>query len=121
MIQYLYHNNILTMSEHRFYFKLAYTNQTIYYNIDLNSTMTSFILNTKHRIRENLNISENYDIEIIEAGQYNNVNGRDAELAPALTLTDTTLIEKYRNNYKDIAFYIRKIPFTNDDRSMIIY
>lgn len=119
MIHYLNHN-IITMSEHRFYFKLVYTCQTIHYDIDLNSTMTNFILNTKKRIRENFNISENHDIEIIEAGQYNNANGRDAELAPALTPSDTTLIEKYRNNYTDISFYVRKIPFTND-RSMIIY
>lgn len=119
MIQYFNHN-VLTMSEHRFYFKLVYTTQTIYYDIDLNSTMTNFILNIKKRIRENFNISENFDIEIIEAGQYHNANGRDAELAPALTPSDTTLIQKYRNTYKDISFYIRKIPFTND-RSMIIY
>ena len=119
MIQYLNHN-ILTMSEHRFYFKLVYTNQTIYYDIDLNSTMTNFILNTKNRIRENFDIPDNYDIEIIEVGQYNNANGRDAELAPALTPSDTTLIQKYRNTYKNTAFYVRKIPFTND-RSMIIY
>jgi hypothetical protein len=77
-------------------------------------------LNTKKRIRENFNIDNNYDIEIIEAGQYNNANGRDAELAPALRPSDTTLIQQYRNTYKDKSFYIRKIPFTND-RSMIIY
>jgi hypothetical protein len=78
--------------------------------------MTNFILNTKKRIRENFNIDNNYDIEIIEAGQYNNANGRDAELAPALT----SLIEKYRNTYKDTTFYIRKIPFTNNN-SFVIY
>jgi uncharacterized SAM-binding protein YcdF (DUF218 family) len=82
--------------------------------------MTNFILNTKNRIRENFNISENYDIEIIESGQYNNVNGRDAELAPALTPSDTIFIDKFRNTYTNITFYIRKIPFRNDN-SFVIY
>ena len=92
---------------HRFYFKMVDTSQTIYYDIELNSTITSFILNIKNKVRENFNIDNNYAIDIVEAGQFNNINGRDAELAPALEPSNLTLLQKYENNYKQTSFYIR--------------
>ncbi len=92
---------------HRFYFKMVDTSQTIYYDIELNSTIASFILNIKNKIRENFNIDNNYSIDIVEAGQFNNINGRDAELAPALEPSNLTLLQKYENNYKQTSFYIR--------------
>ena len=92
---------------HRFYFKMVDTSQTIYYDIELNSTIASFILNIKNKIRENFNIDNNYAIDIVEAGQFNNINGRDAELAPALEPSNLTLLQKYENNYKQTSFYIR--------------
>ena len=93
---------------HRFYFKIVYTSQTMYYDIELNSTIASFILNIKNKVRENFNIDNNYAIDIVEAGQFNNINGRDAELAPALEPSNLTLLQKYENNYKQTSFYIRK-------------
>ena len=92
---------------HRFYFKMVDTSQTIYYDIDINSTIACFILNIKNKIRENFNIDNNYAIDIVEAGQFNNINGRDAELAPALEPSNLTLLQKYENNYKQTSFYIR--------------
>lgn len=92
---------------HRFYFKMIDTSQTIYYDIELNSTIASFILNIKNKVRENFNIDNNYAIDIVEAGQFNNINGRDAELAPALEPSNLTLLQKYENNYKQTSFYIR--------------
>jgi hypothetical protein len=93
---------------HRFYFKMVDTSQTIYYDIELNTTIASFILNIKNKVRENFNIDNNYAIDIVEAGQFNNINGRDAELAPALEPSNLTLLQKYENNYKQTSFYIRK-------------
>lgn len=93
---------------HRFYFKMVDTSQTIYYDIELNTTIASFILNIKNKVRENFNIDNNYDIDIVEAGQFDNINGRDAELAPALEPSNLTLLQKYENNYKQTSFYIRK-------------
>ena len=93
---------------HRFYFKMVYTSQTIYYDINLDMSITEFINYVENKIRADLIIDNNYDIEIIEAGQFDNINGRDAELAPALEPSDLTLLEKYENNYKQTAFYIRK-------------
>ena len=92
---------------HRFYFKIVYTSQTMYYDIELNSTIASFILNIKNKVRENFNIDNNYAIDIVEAGQFDNINGYDAELAPALEPSNLTLLQKYENNYKQTSFYIR--------------
>jgi hypothetical protein len=86
---------------------MVYTSQTMYYDIELNSTIANFILNVKNTVRENFNIDNNYAIDIVEAGQFDNINGRDAELAPALEPSNLTLLQKYENNYKQTSFYIR--------------
>ena len=96
------------MSTHSFYFKLAYTCQTINYDIDLDMSIENFINYVKDKIRVDFNIDNNYDIEIVKAGNPDNINGHDAELAPALEPSDTSIREKF-NNYKQTAFYIRKI------------
>jgi hypothetical protein len=92
---------------HRFYFKVAYTTQTLYYDVSLNITLDSFILNIKNKIKTDLNIGRNCNIDIVEAGQFDNINGPDAELAPALEPSNLTLLQKYENNYKQTSFYIR--------------
>lgn len=96
------------MSTHIFYFKTVYTCQTINYDIDLNMSITEFINYVKGKIRVDFDIDNNYSIEIVEAGQFNNENGRDAELAPALEYSVTTIREKF-NNYNQTAFYIRPV------------
>jgi hypothetical protein len=50
------------------------------------------------------------DIEIIESGNPNNINGRDAEMAPALEPSSIRIREIYGTRHKQTAFYIRKIP-----------
>ena len=96
------------MSTHSFYFKTVYTSQTINYDIDLDMSIENFINYVKDKIRVDFNIDNNYDIEIVKAGNPDNINGHDAELAPALEPSDTSIREKF-NNYEQTAFYIRKI------------
>ena len=96
------------MSTHSFYFKTVYTCQTINYDIDLDMSITEFINYVKRKIRVDFDIDNNYSIEIVEAGQFNNENGRDAELAPALEYSNISIREKF-NNYKQTAFYIRPV------------
>ena len=96
------------MSTHSFYFKTVYTCQTINYDIDLDMSIANFINYVKDKIRVDFDIDNNYDIEIVKAGNPDNINGHDAELAPALEPSDTSIREEF-NNYKQIAFYIRKI------------
>jgi hypothetical protein len=46
-------------------------------------------------------------IKIVEMGQYNNVNGYDQELAPAMEPSDQTIKERYNGKYQQIGFFIR--------------
>ena len=97
------------------YFKQVYTCKTQTYNIKSNYTITqlyNFI--TPKAYSDDFGIDSHYKIEIVEAGQFNNVNGRDAELAPALNPNSgITLRDKYGDNLKNKAFYIRLKLFIN--------
>lgn len=95
---------------YEFYFKLAYTCQTKIYSVNPDISIKNFIEDIKYRARIDFQIGLAEDIEIVEAGNPDNINGHDAELAPALEPIDTTIREFYENKYKNIAFYIRKIP-----------
>ena len=89
------------------YVKLAYTCRSIKYIIEFNSTVTQMIDHIKSRVRADLDIDRRFQLEIVEAGQFNNQNGRNSELAPALEPSDITLREKYNNIPYTVAFYVR--------------
>lgn len=95
---------------YEFDFKLVYTCQTKKYFVRPNVTLSQFIDDIKMRARGDFNLQITEDIEIVEAGQYHNIHGRDPELAPALQPSNVLLSEMYENTNKNIAFYIRKIP-----------
>lgn len=99
-----------TNSYYELYFKLAYSCQTKKYFVRSNVTLSQFIDDIKMRARSDFHLSDDEDVEIVEAGQYHNINGRDPELAPALQPSNVLLSEMYENTNKNIAFYIRKIP-----------
>jgi hypothetical protein len=75
------------------------------------------------RARGDFHLTDDEDVEIVIAGQYDNINGRDAELAPAIQPSNTLLSEFYRNTLMNTSFYIRKIsnnlnlniPINNDN------
>ena len=90
------------------YFKQVYTCKTKYYNVSLDFTIKELINYVKSNAHNDFGIESCYRIEVVEVGQFNNVNGRDAELAPALNEnSDITLREKYGENIKHKSFYIR--------------
>jgi len=99
-----------------FYFKIPYTEKSNFINIDSSLSISQFIdlVNSNFIKRLHFNINDIYNIELVEA--CNNIHG-DAELAPALQPSEETLEEKYGNNYKHIAFYIR--PVYGNDRIFI--
>lgn len=92
-----------------FYFKLAYTSQTKIYFVRPNITISQFIDDIKLRARGDFNLTDNEDIEIVITGQYDNVNGRDPELAPAIQPSNMLLSQFYQNTHMNTSFYIRKI------------
>ena len=107
------------------YFKQVYTCKTQTYTININYTITQFYeFITARAYSDDFAINRNiYKIEIVETGQFDNVNGHNAELAPALKQNEEiTLREKYGDNIKHKAFYIRPKLFitipdspTNDE------
>lgn len=103
--------NISTMNpsnEIQFYVKLIYTSITKYYKISPDVSIKNFIEIIKSDAHTYFDIPMNQDVEIVEAGQFNNINGRDAELAPPLEHdANITLRDKYSNISYRVAFYIR--------------
>jgi hypothetical protein len=98
------------------YFKQVYTCKTQVYSVDCDYTIAQFYeFITAKAYSDDFGIDRNsYKIEIVEVGQFNNVNGRDAELAPALDPTSgITLRAKYGDSIKNVAFYIRPKIFIN--------
>jgi hypothetical protein len=97
------------------YFKQVYTCKTQTYNIKSECTIAQlYDFITPKAYSDDFGIDSHYQIEIVEAGQFNNVNGRDAELAPALnTNSGITLRDKYGDNVKNKSFYIRPKLFIN--------
>jgi hypothetical protein len=97
------------ISEYVFYFKIAYTEKTIYYRFSPNISIKNFIETVRYKAKIDFQLNDDKNIEVIEAGQFENINGRDAELAPALIPYNETLREIYGNNYNNTAFYLRII------------
>ena len=101
------------MCEHSFYFKLAYTNKTICYNISPDKLLTDFINFVKTRVRDDFTIGNNFDIEIVPTSQ-KLLEGQDAEAAAKLELSNYyTIRDIYGENYKNISFYIRTVSNYN--------
>jgi hypothetical protein len=82
-------------------FKKVYTCKTICYDIDEIFTIKQFIGYIKSKAYNDFNIDNNYNIEIVEAGQF------EDELAPPVEPCETTISEKYGEKIKYTSFYIR--------------
>lgn len=100
------------MTNVRILFRIAYTHHTREYEFSEDTTireLNEFI--QKHVYTDfeffPLDPNEYPYIKIVEMGQYNNVNGYDSELAPAMQPSDETLKKRYIRNYENIGFFIR--------------
>lgn len=82
-----------------FDFKYVHTCKKITLSFDPNINMKQFIEQIKEKVNNN-------KIEIVKAGQY--INGVFPEDAPHVISSDNTLKTIYGENWKNIAFYIRK-------------
>ena len=94
-----------------FSFKLVYTTNTKNYAFKSDISIREFIREVRQRAPADFDLNCNEDIEIIEIvemGQFDNIYGHDAELAPALEESDWTLREFYGNRHKSTSFYIGK-------------
>ena len=90
-----------------FDFKILYTTKTLSISFDNEISICQFINKTLQICSEQLLI-ENYNYEIVEAGQYDNINSPYPELAPAIISSEKSLKEVY-NNFKEFSFYLRPV------------
>jgi hypothetical protein len=95
---------------YEFYFKLAYTCETTIYLFNPCITITNFIGIVKRKVPSDFNLYNDENIEIVETGQYDNINGIDSEKAPALEPSDATLEEMFGGRNSLPSFYIRIVP-----------
>ena len=98
----------INSDDYVFYFKLVYTNRTKNYRINPDFTINEFLEDVRTRVRRDFDFSDNDSVDIVVAGQFNNINGRSAELAPALKGSDTFTVKDTFTN-KNTSFYIRKL------------
>ena len=99
------------MSQFTYRFKVVYTTISKDYSFDPNMSVTDFCTDVRAKANVDFNLP---DVEIVECGQYDNVNGRNPELAPAVQNSETRIEQLY--NPQTTAFYIRPItviPFMN--------
>jgi hypothetical protein len=101
----------------RVWVKIAYTHHVREFEFRIDATMTDII----ERIRKEAfeifdpfidpspNRSLFNDVVVIEMGQYNNINGAHAEVAPPMEPSSITIQEKYEGKYDQIGFYINPI------------
>jgi hypothetical protein len=95
----------------QFQLKLAYTHHVRVYTFSLDTTIASLIeIIQKNAFSDFDPFIERTlfnQVEVVESGQYNNINGFNPELAPALEPSEITIREKYEGRYNQTAFYIR--------------
>lgn len=97
--------------------KLAYTCITKYYSVTPDMYIKKFIELIKDKAHIYFQLEEGTEVEIVEAGQFNNINGRDAELAPAVEINpNITLREKYEHINYNVSFYIRPVVLQERNR-----
>lgn len=94
---------------YNFYFKIAYTERTVYLNFSPDISIKNFIESVRYHALCNFQLENNQLIEVVEAGNPDNINGHDAELAPALIPSNDTLRQIYGDRHQYTAFYIRLI------------
>ncbi len=100
--------NLVEGDYYEFSFKQTYTSNIRQYRVSKSSTMTQFINDVKTKAYNDFEFDRHDTImHIVEAGQFDNINGFAPELAPELVDSDMTIREKYSNIAYQVAFYIR--------------
>ena len=96
----------MTIQPLRFYFKIVYTSNTWYLDINGQMSTTDFVnwINGPN-MRSLFNIHEQYHIEVVSTNT--NVHG-DSEMGPAIAVSTVDTIEQ-RFNPRVTSFYLRPV------------
>jgi hypothetical protein len=107
-IDFSQNNNINNMEIITLYVKQVFTNKTNNYYVDVNSPLKIIMSEILRDAHSTFTFDEGTQLELVEAGQF--IPGIQSEHAPAIELDsqEETFKEHFGNNYKHIAFYIRK-------------
>lgn len=94
------------------YFKIPYTEITSVVVVQNSLTTQEFLEYVNIDVRNNLNINQRYDIELVDTGK------EGGELAPPMEPRyDETLLQRYGNTRQTVAFYARPVhPITREFR-----
>ena len=92
----------------KLYVKKAFTTVTKTYIINVNAPLREIMEFILNNAINDFQMDSNDPKELVEAGQY--IPDVKSEDAPALELDypDETFKQRFRNSYKNTAFYIRK-------------
>jgi hypothetical protein len=92
----------------KLYVKKAFTTVTKTYSINVNAPLREIMEFILNNAINDFQMDSNDPKELVEAGQY--IPDVKSEDAPALELDypDETFKQRFRNSYKNTAFYIRK-------------
>lgn len=100
-----------------FTFKDILTQKKITLWVELSTTIAEFCHGISDIINQELNLKKDaYDIEIVEAGHYDNVNGYAPELEIAIDEyypTNATFEDIFKDRLNTTAFYIRRTKILN--------
>lgn len=90
------------------YVKKVFTTITKTYIINANAPLRVIMGHILNNASNDLQMEENGITELVVAGQ--SIPGVKSEDAPALELDnpDETFRQRFRNSYKNVAFYLRK-------------
>ena len=100
----------ITIAKYTFEFKITYSEEKTSIEFESQITIKEFVEQASIKIREIFPDINFASLDIVEAGQYNNSNGRNPELADRIDLVyniDSTLEDIFGNRWKNTAFYIR--------------
>ena len=98
------------------YCKIAFTEQTATFTVQSNMTIAEFLEYANTYFRNDLNIHESYDIELVQTG--NIINGLPELAPPVEPRYDQTLETRYSHIYaldNLVSFYVRPVhPITRE-------
>jgi len=101
------------MPEVEYTFKFAYTEVVVRYTFDNAITTTDFITLIKNKARNDFQVRNDVDIDIVETGL--NTDDYAAEMAPSVTPTTISFKNAYINRTPDnLSFYIRVKTYNNN-------
>jgi len=102
---------------YEFTFKDILTQKKIILWVELNTTIGEFCDGVSDIINQELNLKKDeYDIEIVEAGHYNNTKGYAPELEISIDAyypINATFEEIFKHRLNTTAFYIRRTKILN--------